>query len=57
MTPKKLFNFFATAEAFTWTALIIVISLRAASLIDPSVSTIVAAFTVLCFWATEFQPL
>ena len=41
MTPKKLFNFFATAEAFTWTALIIVISLRAASLIDPSVSTIV----------------
>ncbi len=41
MTPKKLFNFFATAEAFTWTALIIAIILRATGAVDPSVSTVV----------------
>ncbi|MFM6978120.1 MAG: DUF3817 domain-containing protein [Micrococcales bacterium] len=41
MTPKKLFNFFATAEAFTWTALIVAIILRATGVVDPSVSTVV----------------
>lgn len=41
MTPKKLFNFFAIAEGFTWTALIIAITLRAIGLIEPIVSTVV----------------
>lgn len=41
MTPKKLFNFFATAEAFTWTALIIAIILRATNVVEPAVSTVV----------------
>ena len=41
MTPKKLFNFFATAEAFTWTALIIAMTLRATGIIEPLVSTVV----------------
>lgn len=41
MTPKKLFNFFATAEAFTWTALIIAIILRSTEVVTPAVSTIV----------------
>jgi integral membrane protein len=41
MTPKKLFNFFAIAEAFTWTALIVAIILRATGAVDPGVSTIV----------------
>jgi integral membrane protein len=41
MTPKKLFKFFATAEAFTWTALIVAIVLRATELVSPTVSTIV----------------
>jgi integral membrane protein len=41
MTPKKLFNFFATAEAFTWTALIIAIVLRVTEVVQPIVSTIV----------------
>jgi integral membrane protein len=41
MTPKKLFNFFATAEAFTWTALIVAIILRATGVVEPSVSTVV----------------
>lgn len=41
MTPKKLFNFFAIAEGFTWTALIIAIVLRATNVVDPIVSTIV----------------
>lgn len=41
MTPKKLFKFFATAEAFTWTALIVAIVLRATEVVTPTVSTIV----------------
>jgi integral membrane protein len=41
MTPKKLFNFFAIAEGFTWAALIIAITLRATGVIEPIVSTIV----------------
>ena len=41
MTPKKLFNFFATAEAFTWTALIVAMVLRATGVISPTVSTFV----------------
>jgi integral membrane protein len=41
MTPKKLFNFFATAEALTWTALIIAIILRATEVVQPIVSTVV----------------
>jgi integral membrane protein len=41
MTPKRLFNFFAIAEALTWTALIVAIILRATGVVDPGVSTIV----------------
>lgn len=41
MTPKKLFTFFATAEAFTWTALIIAMILRATGAVSPTVSTVV----------------
>lgn len=44
MTPKKLFGFFAIAEAFTWTALIIAIILRATELVTPIVSTIIGGF-------------
>ena len=41
MTPKKLFNFFATAEALTWTALIIAMALRATGVVSLTVSTVV----------------
>lgn len=41
MTPRGHFNFFATAEAFTWTALIIAMTLRATNLVEPAVSTVV----------------
>lgn len=41
MTPKKLFNFFAIAEGFTWTALIAALIYRAVAEMEPVVLTIV----------------
>lgn len=41
MTPKKLFNFFATAEAFTWTALLAGLAYRALASMEPIVLTVI----------------
>ncbi len=43
MTPKRLFNFFAKAEAFTWTALIAALVYRAVAPMEPIVLTVVGS--------------
>ncbi len=43
MTPKRLFNFFAKAEAVTWTALIAALVYRAVAPMEPLVLTVVGS--------------
>jgi hypothetical protein len=49
MTPKKLFNIFAKAEAVTWTLLISALIARAAGL-DPALVGVAEVFMVQCSW-------